>query len=109
MLTEAKMIHDNIQKGGNIALNAFIAKGAKVEYSVNVMHGVTIYGSVKLGKYTYLNVNTIVYSNVEICRYCSIARNREIGIIYHPVFWLTPHPFQFDKTIFKNENNSKIP
>lgn len=95
-------IKNNKILGGNIAPNAFIPSSAKVEYPINLMHNVTVYGSTKIGKFTYINVNSVVYSNVEIGKFCSIARNCEIGVANHPVNFLSTHPFQFDKTIFKD-------
>jgi acetyltransferase-like isoleucine patch superfamily enzyme len=96
------ILKNNENAGGSIAPNAFIAKGADVEYPINLMHGTTVYGSVRIGKYTYLNVNSVIYPQVEIGRFCSIARNCEIGVANHPITYLSTHPFQFDKTIFKN-------
>ncbi|MDY0143992.1 MAG: CatB-related O-acetyltransferase [Bacteroidales bacterium] len=100
-----KIILNNKKAGGTIAPNAFIPSGCKVEYPINLMHNVTVYGSTKIGIYTYINVNTVVYPNVEIGRYCSIARNCEIGVAQHPIEFLSTHPFQFDKTIFKNNSS----
>jgi len=105
MASDSTILNSNLAQGGNIAPNAFIAKGAKVEYPINLMHSVTVYGSVSLGKFTYINVNSVIYPRVEIGRYCSIARNCEIGVANHPIHYLSSHPFQFDKTIFKNNQH----
>lgn len=91
---------ENLKFGGNIAPNAHIPPNTKIEYPINLMHNATIYGSASLGKFTYVNVNSIVYSNVKIGRFCSIARNCEIGVANHPVSFLSSHPFQFDNIIF---------
>ena len=103
MPTCQNIFTNNKVKGGSIAPNAFIPSSANVEYPINLMHNVTVYGSTFLGKYTYINVGTVVYPHVTIGRYCSIARNCEIGVAFHPIDWLSTHPFQFDKTIFKND------
>lgn len=102
MPSDLTILNNNVAMGGSIAPNAFIAKGAMVEYPINLMHAVTVYGSVELGKFTYVNVNSVIYSNVKVGRFCSIARNCEIGVAAHPVNYLSTHPFQFDRTIFKN-------
>jgi acetyltransferase-like isoleucine patch superfamily enzyme len=102
MPSDPKILKENSQSGGSIAPNAFIAKNAKVEYPINLMHAVTVYGSVTLGHYTYINVNSVIYPQVIIGRFCSIARNCEIGVAEHPIEYLSTHPFQFDKTIFSN-------
>jgi len=100
-----KIILENKNNGGSIAPNAFIPSGATVEYPINLMHNTTVYASTSLGRYTYINVNTVIYPNVSIGRYCSIARNCEIGVANHPIDWLSTHPFQFDLTIFKNNDD----
>jgi len=105
MPTDLRIVEENSKAGGSIAPNAFIQSGAIIEYPINLMHNATVYRNTKIGKYTYINVNSIIYPNVTIGRFCSIARNCEIGVANHPVEWLSTHPFQFDKTIFKNENN----
>lgn len=102
MPSDESILKNNARVGGIVAPNAFIAKGAKVEYPINLMHSVCVYGSVSIGRFTYINVNTVVYPLVKIGRFCSIARNCEIGVAEHPVYYLSSHPFQFDKTIFKN-------
>lgn len=99
------IVTENLKLGGNIAPNAFIAKGAKVNYPINLMHAVTVYSSVELGKFTYVNVNSIIYPKTKIGSYCSIARNCEIGVANHPIDYLSSHPFQFDRTIFKNNED----
>lgn len=103
------ILKKNEEEGGVIAPNAYIPPNTEVEFPINLMHNTTVYGSAKIGKFTYLNVNSIVYSNVRIGRYCSIARNCEIGVANHPVSFLSSHPFQFDKTIFsKNKEYTSI-
>lgn len=108
-----KIIKENFKMGGNIAPNAFIPPNTRVEYPINLMHNTTVYGTASIGKYTYINVNSVIYSNVKIGRYCSIARNCEIGVASHPTFFLSSHPFQFDKTIFSRDEKycqiTKIP
>lgn len=105
MPTCPNIVNNNRKEGGNIAPNAFIPSGASVEYPINLMHNVTVYGSTKIGRYVYINVNSVIYPNVIVGRYCSIARNCEIGVANHPISFLSTHPFQFDKTIFKNNQN----
>lgn len=99
------IVENNKSYGGSIAPNSFIPSSAKAEYPINLMHNVTIYGNTKIGKFTYVNVNTVVYPNTNIGRFCSIARNCEIGVAMHPYQYLSTHPFQFDKTIFKNNKD----
>jgi acetyltransferase-like isoleucine patch superfamily enzyme len=103
MPNDESIFKNNSILSGNIAPNAFVAKGAKIEYPVHFMHQVLVYGSVCIGKYTYINVNSIVYPLVKIGRFCSIARNCEIGVAEHPIYFVSTHPFQFNKTIFKSK------
>jgi len=99
----------NFDAGGNIDNSSFIPGGAKVEYPINLMHNVTVYGNTKIGRFTYINVGSVIYPQSIIGRYCSIARNCEIGVANHPITFLSSHPFQFDKTIFsKNKDYVEV-
>lgn len=103
------LILQNKEHGGSVADNAFIGDKASAEFPFSLMHNTTVYGGVFIGRYTYINVNTVVYPNTKIGRYCSIARNCEIGVAAHPTNWLSTHPFQFDRTIFsQNEEYLSI-
>jgi len=99
------LLEKNVKAGGNVAPNAFVGKGAKIEFPIHLMHATTVYGSVELGRFTYVNVGSVIYPHTIIGRYCSIARNCEIGVANHPVEYLSTHPFQFDKTIFNNSSD----
>lgn len=86
--------------GGRIAGTAGVAASAKLEAPVDIADHVTIYGNTAIGRFTYINVGTVVFSNTRIGRFCSIGRNVEIGLAHHPVDYLSTHPFQVAKTLF---------
>ncbi|WP_425461982.1 CatB-related O-acetyltransferase [Neptuniibacter pectenicola] len=60
-------------------------------------------GGVEIGRYTYINVASVVYGNVKIGRFCSIGRSVEIGLANHPSDYLSTHPFQVAKSLFMND------
>jgi len=89
--------------GGRIAANAFVADAAILEGPVDIADNVTIYGGSSVGKYTYINVGSVVYGLVSIGRFCSIGRNVEIGLAGHPVDFLSTHPFQVARSLFMRD------
>jgi len=85
---------------GSAAPNAIIFDNVVLEHPVNIMHQVTLYNNSKIGRWSYINVGTIVYRNVEIGRYCSIARDCEIGLGSKETSALTTHDFIYHDGLF---------
>jgi virginiamycin A acetyltransferase len=67
-----------------MAFYALVENGVK-------LHGCTLGNGIKVGYRTYAN-DTMIRSNTEIGRYCSIGRRGTIGAAFHPTDWLTAHP-----------------
>lgn len=102
MQTRSKEMYD---LGGRIAATAFVAENAILEGPVDIADNVTIYGGSSIGKYTYINVGSVVYGLVNIGRFCSIGRNVEIGLASHPVDFLSTHPFQVARSLFMRDSS----
>ncbi|MCI5057529.1 MAG: CatB-related O-acetyltransferase [Flavobacteriales bacterium] len=85
-------------KHSSCTINAArIGRNIKLENNVTIAYGCHV-NSPKIGKYTFLNKNTIVDANVdEIGRFCSIAYNVKIGLGNHPINWVSTHPFAYAK------------
>ncbi|WP_386083028.1 sulfotransferase domain-containing protein [Vreelandella sp. F11] len=66
----------------------------------------TLVRDVKLGEFSYL-VDGYFYS-VDIGRYCSIARNVNIGQGNHVTSWVSTHPFQYGEDIFGYWNDDSV-
>lgn len=85
---------------GRIANSSYLNPTASFEMPVDIADNVTIYGNTQIGKFSYINVGCVVYSNVTIGRFCSIGRSVEIGLARHPSQFLSTHPFQCNHNLF---------
>lgn len=68
-----------------IAKSAHISNDAIVEYPIHCGPNSQIHGGCNVGQFTFINISSVLYQNVKIGRFCSIARNCEIGVARHPV------------------------
>lgn len=68
-----------------IAKSAHISNDAIVEYPIHCGPNSQIHGGCNVGQFTFINISSVLYPNVKIGRFCSIARNCEIGVARHPV------------------------
>ena len=55
-----------LKNGGSAAVDAVIFDGVELEHPVNIMHKVTLYNGVRVGRWSYINVGTVVYRNVSV-------------------------------------------
>lgn len=78
-----------------IAKSAHISNDAIVEYPIHCGPNSQIHGGCNVGQFTFINISSVLYPNVKIGRFCSIARNCEIGVARHPVNFLSTHSFQY--------------
>lgn len=103
--------HNAILKNlGSAAVDASIFNEAQFEHPVNIMHQVTVYNDVKIGRWSYVNVGSVVYPNVQIGRFCSIARYCEIGLSSKNMKTLTTHDFIYNKGLFpRHEEYANFP
>lgn len=99
------LIKTQRESGSVIGANAILLQGADLETPAKISDNVLVYGSAKIGKFTYINAFTIVYSKSYIGRFCSIGRNCHLGIVNHPTHFLSTHPFQYSKNEFRNYPN----
>lgn len=89
-----------VAQGGRIAESAQVNPSARLEGAVDIGDNAVVYAPVDIGAFTYINVATVVFANVTLGRYCSIARNVQLGLARHPVHFLSSHPFQFSPGLF---------
>jgi len=68
---------------------------AFLEAPVRVYDLVLIDKNTKIGSFSYINRATTVFNGTEIGRYCSIGKYCELGVIDHPLDWLSTSPFQY--------------
>ncbi|MFD1217807.1 CatB-related O-acetyltransferase [Microbulbifer celer] len=94
---------DNAADFGRVASTAGVAKSAQLEHPVDIADYATVYGGTTIGRYTYINVGTVIYSNAILGRFCSIGRQVEVGTAKHPVDFLSTHPFQYASSLFMKD------
>jgi acetyltransferase-like isoleucine patch superfamily enzyme len=78
----------------------------KIESPVIFLEKVSVGENVSIGKNTYVSEGRIS-PFVSIGRYCSIARNINIGGTEHPANWLTSSPIAYDRDFYPTFKNSK--
>lgn len=84
-----------------ISQSAYIHPTANLEQPVTIGKNAEVHNNCTVGKYTLINNNSILYSKVEIGRYCSVARFCEIGAAEHPSSFLSSASFQYSTALFK--------
>jgi acetyltransferase-like isoleucine patch superfamily enzyme len=80
-----------------------IVRSKGVEHPIHLASGTEIHGGTKVGAYLFLNARSVIYSGVEIGRFCSIGRNSEIGLAAHAMHFLSTHSFQYTDGLFKRD------
>ncbi|WP_447650959.1 CatB-related O-acetyltransferase [Pseudomonas abietaniphila] len=75
-------------KYSTIAQSAMIDPKAVVNHPVNFAKHVEIHPFTNIGKFTFVNQFSVVYGRTTMGKYCTIARNCEIGVANHPIDWL---------------------
>lgn len=83
-----------------IAQSAIVKSPDLIEHPVHFGPGVEIHADSSVGKFTFINIRSVVFPNVKIGRYCSIARSCEIGPANHPLDFLSTHTFQYHAAQF---------
>jgi len=83
-----------------IAGSAHISERATIESHIHMGPRAQISAECHVGNFTFINTDSIVYPHVRLGRYCSIARNCEIGVANHPTNYLSTHSFQYHGALF---------
>jgi acetyltransferase-like isoleucine patch superfamily enzyme len=86
-----------------IAKSSHIAPSATIEHPIHCGPNSQIHAECSVGRYLFLNIDSLLYPHVKIGRYCSIARNCEIGVANHPSEFLSTHSFQYHSAQFPND------
>ena len=85
-----------------IAKSANIGKDLVIEHPIQVGPRAEIHGG-KVGKYLFVNIETVIYGNVEIGRYCTFARRCQIGGVEHPFHYLSSSFFRISQHWFPDD------
>ncbi|CAM2892013.1 CatB-related O-acetyltransferase [Acinetobacter celticus] len=79
-----------------------ISRSCKINFPVHLSPNCEIKELVKIGKFTCVNQNTVIYPHTIIGSYCSIGRDVQVGLAQHPTDWLSSHSFQYNSDKFPN-------
>jgi Acetyltransferase (isoleucine patch superfamily) len=93
----------------SISGKAFIAEPDAMEHPVAVGARAEVHRETTVGRFSFINIGTVIYRNVTVGRFCSIARNCEIGLASHPFTTLSTHSFQYTNAAFPNVPDYGVP
>lgn len=71
-----------------------------IEHPVAIGYRAEIHDGSSVGAFSFINIDTVIYRNTEIGRFCSFARSCEIGAAGHPTTMLSSHSFQYSAWMF---------
>jgi len=80
---------------------AWVKDKGSLHTPVHVSANCCVYGGSSIGRYSFLNVGTVVYSQTTIGSFCSTGRWVEVGAAKHPLDALSSHLFTFGLSPFK--------
>lgn len=83
-----------------ISKSANVKDISRIEHPVSFGHRVEVHVDSDVGAFTFINTDTVIYRNTSIGRYCSFARNCEVGVANHPTTMLSSHSFQYSGWMF---------
>ncbi|MBI6941491.1 CatB-related O-acetyltransferase [Pseudomonas putida] len=103
----------NSAGGGHIDPAASLAATAVIESPCFIGKNASIGHRSSLGKYAFVNADSIIYANVKMGRYCALGRFVEIGLAKHPINFLTTHHLAISASPFLRDADfssaTKIP
>lgn len=86
-----------------IASTVLMQSYSGLEHPVHIGTRSEVHSGVNIGRYSFINCDTVIYSGVSIGRYCSFGRNCEIGVADHPITMLSSHNFQYSEKLFPRD------
>jgi acetyltransferase-like isoleucine patch superfamily enzyme len=90
-MTPEQQKQSNTDAGGYIDGTASLAANSKLEVPCFLGKGSSIGHKSTVGKYAFINADSIIYANVTIGRYCAFGRFVEVGLAQHPLEFLSTH------------------
>lgn len=92
--------NNNEEIYSNISPRSSISKDAFLEHPIKISDFVEINSNSRVGAFTELTTGVAVHKNVDVGRYCSIARYADIGAGDHPMQYLSTHSFVYKSQLF---------
>lgn len=90
----------------SIAKSADVRKGVIIEHPIQVGPRAEIHSG-KVGRYLFVNIDTVIYGGVDIGRFCTFARHCQIGGDEHPMHYLSTSYFRISRDWFVNDPISR--
>lgn len=72
-----------------IAQSAIVDPKAAINHPVNIAKHAEIHALTSIGRFTFINQYSVVYGRTTFGKYCTVARNCEIGVANHPIDWIS--------------------
>lgn len=92
--------HPDPTSFSSIAKSAIVHEGVVLEHPVHLAPQSEVHNASSVGRVTFINTRSVLYPHVDMGRFCSVARNCEIGAAAHPVSFLSTHSFQYHASQF---------
>lgn len=87
--------HEMKKLSKNFSKNTYIDESCRFEIPSHVSSSTELHANCYFDSYFFINSGSIIYSNTRFGKFCTIARNCEIGVAGHPTDWLSSHSFQY--------------
>lgn len=92
-----------IDDGAVLSPSAIISEeNVALSFPVHISPRAAISARVEIGKFTFINWDTVLYPNVKMGAFCSVGRNCEIGLAEHPLDRVTTHRITSSVSEFRN-------
>lgn len=89
------------QSGSTVSDSAIISDNAvQLQSPIHISPRCQIQANVKIGKFSFINWDCIVFPHVEMGSFCSVGRACQIGLANHPTEYLSNHQFVTGKSEF---------
>ncbi|CVI22747.1 Bacterial transferase hexapeptide repeat protein [Agrobacterium fabacearum CFBP 5771] len=85
-----------------IPKTSLVSDGCQYEDPIHVGPQCTVLAT-KIGRYAFINSGTSIFDNVEVGRFCTFARNCQIGGTEHPIHYLSTSFFRISRNWFPND------
>lgn len=89
-----------LASSSEISPQADVRAGCELEHPVFVAARAEVHADVRLGRFAFVNFDTVLYARVQVGAYASIGRGCEIGVGAHPLDHLSTHTFQYHPHLF---------
>lgn len=73
----------------SISASAMVHESADISHPVNIAKNAEVHALTKIGAFTFINQFSVIYGRTALGKFCTVARNCEVGVANHPIDWLS--------------------